>query len=531
MGGTRALIAHRWPSGAVTYVNDGATAQVFIAELAKAAAPSSGVASRAGVVEAGLRAQELMGGAPSLASAIRDLRFLNRLVNEAKHAWPQPGAPAEEGEPRAGQLLLAAAHPEASGSVDGMPAAPAPAFSARRLLRHVSEPVKQETTKEDMKELAAKERRKPHVQEPRVQQPQCGSPEAGVAEVTLLDGQSRNEKECVKTKEEEKEELGVQAPLSSWDPAGLTTGGDAGFRRRRDTEVRHGHISMLATLGYVAPVCAGKHPDMWSSPAGLMRATRELLARALGMEACGAVVDYAGAVAGSGGIDAAELVGADCTRKSAKKQRKRNKKVSVENVHEVDVKGKKVLVLCDPHVPGATDPQTPDVAHFTASLFTIEYLGSKGAIVIVCSHLGRPEVGPGAGPSPDSTAKRLGELMGKDIKCALDCTAAEEVKAAVDAMAEGDVIFLETTCIVNEEEVGGPERAESWAGLADLFVHDAVGFARRAHWSAEGATMERGLVSPTRPHCRAGDGANTPGRAAAAALRGSAGARQPGWTS
>jgi len=372
--------------------------------------------------------------------------------------------------------------------------------------------------------LAAKERRKPHVQEPRVQQPQCGSPEAGVAEVTLLDGQSRNEKECEKTKEEEKcapaaaeappgavvNELGVQAPLSSWDPAGLTTGGDAGSRRRRDTEVRHGRISMLATMGYVAPVCAGKHPDMWSSPAGLMRATRELLARALGMEACGAVVDYAGAVAGSGGLDVAELVGADCTRKSAKKQRKRNKKVSVENVHEVDVKGKKVLVLCDPHVPGATDPQTPDVTHFMASLFIIEYLCSKGAMVIVCSHLGRPEVGPGAGPSPDSTAKRLGELMGKDIKCALDCTAAEEVKAAVDAMAEGDVIFLETTCIVNEEEVGGPERAESWAGLADLFVHDAVGFARRAHWSAEGATMERGLVSPTRPHSGAGDSANTP---------------------
>eukprot|EP00974_Lingulodinium_polyedra_P007282 691871-Lingulodinium_polyedra.AAC.1 len=62
-----------------------------------------------------------------------------------------------------------------------------------------------------------------------------------------------------------------------------------------------------------------------------MRATLEMLARALGMEACGAVVDYAGAVAGSGGLDAAELVGADCTQKSAKKQRKRNKKVSVEN--------------------------------------------------------------------------------------------------------------------------------------------------------------------------------------------------------
>merc|ERR1711904_269301 len=49
-------------------------------------------------------------------------------------------------------------------------------------------------------------------------------------------------------------ELGVQAPVGFWDPAGLSKDGDAdAFKRRRATEIKHGRVSMIACLGYIVP--------------------------------------------------------------------------------------------------------------------------------------------------------------------------------------------------------------------------------------------------------------------------------------
>merc|ERR1719356_2081412 len=49
-------------------------------------------------------------------------------------------------------------------------------------------------------------------------------------------------------------ELGVQAPVGYWDPLGLSKDGDVDtFKRRRETEIKHGRVSMLATMGYIAP--------------------------------------------------------------------------------------------------------------------------------------------------------------------------------------------------------------------------------------------------------------------------------------
>ena len=45
-------------------------------------------------------------------------------------------------------------------------------------------------------------------------------------------------------------ELGVQAPVGFWDPVGFTADGDvASFKRRRSVELKHGRISMMATMG------------------------------------------------------------------------------------------------------------------------------------------------------------------------------------------------------------------------------------------------------------------------------------------
>merc|ERR1719247_2940572 len=65
-------------------------------------------------------------------------------------------------------------------------------------------------------------------------------------------------------------ELGVQAPVGFWDPVGFAKDGNAeNFKRRRETEIKHGRISMLATMGYITPELFGKFPGYLSPSKGL----------------------------------------------------------------------------------------------------------------------------------------------------------------------------------------------------------------------------------------------------------------------
>merc|ERR1711997_248692 len=65
-------------------------------------------------------------------------------------------------------------------------------------------------------------------------------------------------------------ELGVQAPVGFWDPLGLAKDGDVDtFKRRRETELKHGRISMLAAMGYITPEITGKFPGMLSPTQGI----------------------------------------------------------------------------------------------------------------------------------------------------------------------------------------------------------------------------------------------------------------------
>ena len=72
-------------------------------------------------------------------------------------------------------------------------------------------------------------------------------------------------------------ELGVQAPVGFWDPVGFTSDGDvATFKRRRSVELKHGRISMMATMGFlIAVVTVGarlisfRYGEEWSNLAVL----------------------------------------------------------------------------------------------------------------------------------------------------------------------------------------------------------------------------------------------------------------------
>lgn len=161
-------------------------------------------------------------------------------------------------------------------------------------------------------------------------------------------------------------------------------------------------------------------------------------------------------------------------------------KKSIEDLTEAELKGKKVLVRCDVNVP--LDGKTiTDDTRIRSSIPTIEYLKSKGAIVTVCSHLGRPKSGPEDKFSLGPCADRMGELLGQKVTLAPDCIG-EEVAKIVGAAKEGDVIMLENTRFYKEEEKNEPAFVEKLAAPFDLYVNDAFGTAHRAHASTEGVT-------------------------------------------
>ena len=157
-----------------------------------------------------------------------------------------------------------------------------------------------------------------------------------------------------------------------------------------------------------------------------------------------------------------------------------------KTVDDIHAKGKRVLVRCDFNVPLKNGVIT-DENRIVAALPTIKKLIGDGAKVILCSHLGKPKGEPKPELSLAPVAKRLSELLGKEVVFAADDNVVgEHAKAAVAAMQDGDVVLLQNTRYRAEETKNGEAFSEELGSLAEIFVNDAFGAAHRAHCSTVG---------------------------------------------
>ncbi len=157
-----------------------------------------------------------------------------------------------------------------------------------------------------------------------------------------------------------------------------------------------------------------------------------------------------------------------------------------KTVDDINAKGKKVLVRCDFNVP-LKDGVITDENRITAALPTIKKLIADGAQVILCSHLGKVKNGPNEKESLAPVAKRLSELLEKEVVFAADDTVVgENAKKAVAAMKDGDVVLLQNTRFRPEETKNGEEFSKDLASLCEIYVNDAFGAAHRAHCSTVG---------------------------------------------
>ncbi len=155
-------------------------------------------------------------------------------------------------------------------------------------------------------------------------------------------------------------------------------------------------------------------------------------------------------------------------------------------VRDIDVAGKRVLVRVDFNVE-FDGGRISDDSRIRAALPTIAYLRERGAVLVLCSHLGRPGGKVVEDMRLAPVGARLADLLGSDVTCVGDCIG-PDVEAAVAAAGAGDVLLLENLRFHPEEEKNDADFARALSSPAEVFVQDGFGVSHRAHASTEGVT-------------------------------------------
>ena len=185
------------------------------------------------------------------------------------------------------------------------------------------------------------------------------------------------------------------------------------------------------------------------------------------------------------------------------------------------VSGKRVFLRCDLNVPLKEGVITDD-GRIRASLPTIKALLDGGASIVIAAHLGRPkgEAKPELSLAP--VAKRLGELLGKEVKFESVATVVNaDVQAKAASLQAGEILLLENiryaAAETSKDEAERAEFAKQLASLADVYVGDGFGAVHRKHASvfdlpkllpnaagvlvaAEVEVLKKLTVDPARPY-------------------------------
>ncbi|WP_278445731.1 phosphoglycerate kinase [Stutzerimonas kunmingensis] len=153
--------------------------------------------------------------------------------------------------------------------------------------------------------------------------------------------------------------------------------------------------------------------------------------------------------------------------------------MTVLKMTDLDLQGKRVLIREDLNVP-VKDGAVKSDARILASLPTIKLALEKGAAVLVCSHLGRPEEGVySEEDSLKPVADYLSKALGREVPLVKDYLEGVQVQP-------GELVLLENVRFNKGEKKNTDELAQKYAALCDIFVMDAFGTAHRAQGSTHG---------------------------------------------
>jgi len=154
-------------------------------------------------------------------------------------------------------------------------------------------------------------------------------------------------------------------------------------------------------------------------------------------------------------------------------------------VEDLAVQGKTVFVRVDFNVPLNDQGEIRNDMRIRASLPTIQYLSGRGAKLVLASHLGRPKGKPDPALSLKPVARRLSELLGREVVMAPDVVG-PEVAGLKAALREGGILLLENVRFHPGETKNDAGLSKALAEGIDIFVNDAFGSSHRAHASVVG---------------------------------------------
>lgn len=157
--------------------------------------------------------------------------------------------------------------------------------------------------------------------------------------------------------------------------------------------------------------------------------------------------------------------------------------MSIKNFSEITPQNRKVILRCDLNVP-VKNGVIGDDGRIVASLSTIKELLDNNCSIVVIAHLGRPkgQINPDLSLQP--IAKRLGELLNREVKFSTEILG---IKNVAQSLAPGEILMLENIRFLENEtskdEALRNELATELSEYGDFYVGDGFGAVHRKHAS------------------------------------------------
>lgn len=157
------------------------------------------------------------------------------------------------------------------------------------------------------------------------------------------------------------------------------------------------------------------------------------------------------------------------------------------NIKNLNLANKKVFIRCDFNVPMDEFGNISDDRRIRSALATVHYCLDHNCAIVLASHLGRPDGQVVAKYSLLPVAKRIQQLLKREVTLAKDVVGEDALNLA-SGLQPGQILLLENLRYEAGETKNSIDLSEKLASMADFYINDAFGVSHRAHASVEGIT-------------------------------------------